>query len=439
MLFRSNEVAPAQHELAPVFASVNVASDHNQLIMELMKKVALRHDLVCLLHEKPFAGINGSGKHNNWSIGTDRGENLLEPGDTPAQNVRFLLFLCAVISAVDDYQDLLRISVAGAGNDHRLGANEAPPAIVSLFLGEELDGILSAIADGRQYSKRAGCEVEIGVKVLPHFPQDTTDRNRTSPFAFTGNKFEFRMLGSSASIAGANTVLNTAVAEELRKFADKLETATDTGEAARELIKSSIITHRRIIFNGNNYSDEWIREAEQRGLSNLKSTVDALPHFLDKKNVELFTSHCIFTESEMRSRFEILTENYCKVLHIEALTMLDMARGQIIPAVSDYLGKTCASLHAQSQLLPNSPLPNALKLAETISSKLDALILRTAELETALIDGDRQGRAIDNAVYYLNTVIPAMNSLRYSADCLEQLTAKQAWPFPTYKELLFDL
>ncbi len=434
-----NEVAPAQHELAPVFASVNVASDHNQLIMELMKKVALRHDLVCLLHEKPFAGINGSGKHNNWSIGTDRGENLLEPGDTPAQNVRFLLFLCAVISAVDDYQDLLRISVASAGNDHRLGANEAPPAIVSLFLGEELDGILSAIADGRQYSKRAGCEVEIGVKVLPHFPQDTTDRNRTSPFAFTGNKFEFRMLGSSASIAGANTVLNTAVAEELRKFADKLETATDTGEAARELIKSSIITHRRIIFNGNNYSDEWIREAEQRGLSNLKSTVDALPHFLDKKNVELFTSHCIFTESEMHSRFEILTENYCKVLHIEALTMLDMARGQIIPAVSDYLGKTCASLHAQSQLLPNSPLPNALKLAETISSKLDALILRTAELETALIDGDRQGRAIDNAVYYLNTVIPAMNSLRYSADCLEQLTAKQAWPFPTYKELLFDL
>ncbi|MDE5618202.1 MAG: glutamine synthetase III, partial [Clostridia bacterium] len=434
-----NEVAPAQHELAPVYAGVNVASDHNQLIMELMKKVALKHNLVCLLHEKPFAGINGSGKHNNWSIGTNKGENLLEPGDTPAQNVRFLLFLCAVINAVDDYQDLLRVSVASAGNDHRLGANEAPPAIVSMFLGEELDGILSAIADGRQYSKRAGCEVEIGVKVLPHFTKDTTDRNRTSPFAFTGNKFEFRMPGSSASIAGANTVINTAVAEELRLFADKLEVANDKDECARQLIKDSILQHGRIIFNGNNYCDEWIAEAKKRGLSNLTSTVDALPKFLDEKNIKLFTSHRIFTESEIHSRFEILTENYCKIMHIEALTMLDMTRKQIIPAVSDYLGKLCATISVQSKLFPDSPRPGGMEFAEKIGAKLDTLIQRASELENTLIDSNRHGLAIDNARYYRDIVIPAMNALRYNADCLEQLTAQEAWPFPTYKELLFGL
>ena len=334
---KHNEVAPAQHELAPIFSDTNSGTDHNQLTMELMKKIAAHHDMVCLLHEKPFDGVNGSGKHNNWSMSTDKGENLLEPGDTPEENVQFLLFLAATIKAVDDYQDLMRISASSAGNDHRLGASEAPPAIVSIFLGEELAGIIDAIADGRTYSKRAKCYFEMGVNVLPKFLKDTTDRNRTSPFAFTGNKFEFRMVGSSASIAGPNIILNTAVAESLKQFADELEGAEDFNEAVKALIKKTIIAHRRIIFNGNGYEDAWIKEAEKRGLCNYKSTPEAVPHFSDKKNIDLFASHGVFTPTEVKMRTAILLENYSKVIEIEAATMIDMAKKDILPSVAKYI------------------------------------------------------------------------------------------------------
>ncbi|WP_304406275.1 glutamine synthetase III, partial [uncultured Clostridium sp.] len=335
---KHNEVAPAQHELAPIFATTNIATDHNQLTMELMKSIANKHNLACLLHEKPFAGVNGSGKHNNWSISTDTGINLLEPGDTPSENAQFLLFLTAVIKAVDDYQDLLRVSVASAGNDHRLGANEAPPAIVSMFLGDELTDILTAIENDTSYTDKGRSEMEIGVRVLPKFFKDTTDRNRTSPFAFTGNKFEFRMLGSTFSIAGPNIVLNTIVAEELKQFADTLEISTDLDKDLNTLIKNTIKNHKRIIFNGNNYSDNWVQEAEKRGLLNLKTTPDALPYFIHSKNVDLFTKHHVFSESELYSRYEILMENYYKTIHIEALTMIDMVKKYIIPSVLSYQG-----------------------------------------------------------------------------------------------------
>lgn len=336
---KHNEVAPAQHELAPIFATTNIATDHNQLTMELMKSIANKHGLACLLHEKPFAGVNGSGKHNNWSISTDTGVNLLEPGDTPSENAQFLLFLTAVIKAVDDYQDLLRVSVASAGNDHRLGANEAPPAIVSIFLGDELTEILKSIENDTSYIDKEKSPMEIGVRVLPKFFKDTTDRNRTSPFAFTGNKFEFRMLGSAFSIAGPNIVLNTIVAEELRQFADILENSSNFDEDLNTLIKNTIKAHNKIIFNGNNYSNDWVKEAEKRGLLNLKTTPDALPSFVNSKNVELFTKHHVLSETELYSRYEILLENYSKTIHIEALTMIDLVKKEIIPAVLGYQGE----------------------------------------------------------------------------------------------------
>ncbi len=345
-----NEVAPSQHELAPIFTTTNIATDHNQLTMEIMKKVAQKHGLVCLLHEKPFAGVNGSGKHNNWSISTDTGVNLLEPGDTPYENAQFLLFLTAVIRAVDDYQDLLRISVASAGNDHRLGANEAPPAVISIFLGSELTEILDAIENDTPYGAKEKELLKIGVHVLPKFPKDTTDRNRTSPFAFTGNKFEFRMLGSASSIALPNTVLNTAVAEILKQYADKLEGASDFTSALHDLIKSEIKAHKRIIFNGNGYDDAWIAEAEKRGLSNLKTTPDAVAHYLDKKNVELFTAHKVYSEIEMQSRHEVFLDKYCKLLHIEAMTMLEMAKQDILPAVSAYSSSLAENIISKDQI-----------------------------------------------------------------------------------------
>ena len=349
---KHNEVAPAQHELAPIFATTNIATDHNQLTMELMKSIANKHNLACLLHEKPFAGVNGSGKHNNWSISTDTGINLLEPGDTPSENAQFLLFLTAVIKAVDDYQDLLRVSVASAGNDHRLGANEAPPAIVSMFLGDELTDILTAIENDTSYTDKGRSEMEIGVRVLPKFFKDTTDRNRTSPFAFTGNKFEFRMLGSTFSIAGPNIVLNTIVAEELKQFADTLENSTDLDKDLNSLIKNTIKNHKRIIFNGNNYSDNWVQEAEKRGLLNLKTTPDALPYFIHSKNVDLFTKHHVFSESELYSRYEILMENYYKTIHIEALTMIDMVKKYIIPSVLSYQGEIASIANNKKHKLP---------------------------------------------------------------------------------------
>jgi glutamine synthetase len=347
---KHNEVAPAQHELAPVFMNTNIATDHNQLTMELMKSVANKHNLACLLHEKPFAGVNGSGQHNNWSMGTDTGMNLLEPGETPYENAQFLLFLVAVIKAVDEYQDLLRVSAASAGNDHRLGANEAPPAIVSMFLGDELTDILEAIDSGSAYKGKVKSEVEIGVTVLPHFPKDATDRNRTSPFAFTGNKFEFRMLGSMFSAAGPNIVLNTAVAETLREFADKLEGSKNFNQDLAILVKETFHKHKRIVFNGNNYAGEWVEEAKRRGLSNLKTTVDALPAFISKKSVGLFTQHHVFTEPELHSRYEILLESYCKQLHIEALTMADMVRKEIIHFCISYQSEIAKLLEKKKEI-----------------------------------------------------------------------------------------
>ena len=431
---KHNEVAPAQHEMAPVFTTTNIATDHNQLTMEVMKRVAQKHGFICLLHEKPFDGVNGSGKHNNWSISTDEGENLLEPGKTPSENAQFLLFLTAVIKAVDEYQDLLRISVASAGNDHRLGANEAPPAIVSMFIGDELQAILDAIESGEDYTDMAKTKMDLGVSVLPDIPKDTTDRNRTSPFAFTGNKFEFRMLGSAINIACPNIMINTAVAEELRLFADELEKADDFQSALVALIKREIKAHKRIIFNGNGYDDAWVAEAEARGLHNLKSTADALPHYTDEANVELFTRHGVYSRIEMESREEALLEEYYKTLHIEALTMSDMVREEILPACVNY----------QSDL------------AKTIKNKKEAgiaggmeadLLGRVSALTEELYT---KGRALDTAVeqapdadaetvakYYHDTILPAMDAVRAPADQLEMLVGKKYWPFPTYSDILF--
>ncbi len=434
-----NEVAPAQHELAPIFATTNIATDHNQLTMEIMKKVAQRHGLVCLLHEKPFAGVNGSGKHNNWSMCTNTGVNLLEPGKSPSENAQFLLFLSAVIKAVDEYQDLLRISVASAGNDHRLGANEAPPAIVSMFIGDELAEILAAIEEGVAYDKKAAAKMEIGVHVLPSFPKDTTDRNRTSPFAFTGNKFEFRMLGSTFSISGPNIILNTAVAEELRQFADELEKADDFKNALNALIRRTIKDHKRIIFNGNNYSDEWVAEAERRGLLNLKSTPDALPYFVAEKNIKLFTAHKIFTESEIHSRYEILLENYSKTINIEALTAVEMSKREILPAAMSFLkdlSKTALNVKA---CCPAATVCAEEKLIEKISSLTGSLYGATEKLEAVTAEAASVSDALANAQYYRNAVVPAMDEVRTYADALETVIGESYWPFPTYGDLLYGV
>jgi glutamine synthetase len=431
---KHNEVAPAQHELASVYCDTNLATDHNQLVMELMKKVAARHGFKCLLHEKPFEGINGSGKHNNWSLSTDTGANLLDAGDNPSDNMLFLIMLCSVISAVDKHQDLLRISVASADNDHRLGKQEAPPAIVSIFLGEELLGILEAIADGRNYSRRANCEIQIGAKVLPRLRQDSTDRNRTSPFAFTGNKFEFRMPGSRFSVAGINTVINTIVADELSLAADKLEKAEDLTEGVAAVVRETMEKHKRIIFNGNGYSEDWVKEAEKRGLLNLPTTVDAMPYFTRPENIALFSKHEVFKRSELEARSEILAENYCKKLHIEALTMSDMTKSMILPAVTSYLGELAqTALNLTSVGINNAnpiiPRLNAL-YGETVKNN-DGL-----EKEISALDGLPDN--IEKARAYRDKVIPAMERLRTGADAMELLTAKKYWPFPTYADLLFS-
>ena len=435
-----NEVAPAQHELAPIYSTTNVATDHNQLTMEIMQKVAAKHGLVCLLHEKPFAGVNGSGKHNNWSMATDTGVNLLSPGETPHENAQFLLFLCAVIQAVDDYQDLLRISVATAGNDHRLGANEAPPAVVSMFLGDELTAILDAIETDTHYEGVTKTTMKLGVDVLPRFARDTTDRNRTSPFAFTGNKFEFRMLGSSNSIACANIMLNAAVAESLKEYADQLERAENFETALHDLIKTVIASHKRIIFNGNGYDDAWIQEAtEKRGLLNYRTTPDCIPHLLDEKNVKMLTEHKVFRESELRSRCEILLENYCKTVVIEANTMVDMARKQIVPAVAAYAAEVSANAAAKLALDPDMTCGYEKKLVKKLSGLVDQMDWRIDELKEAVLklqsctDAEQEGYAIRD------TVIPKMNELRAVADEAESLTAEEFWPFPTYGELLFGV
>ena len=435
---KHNEVAPAQHELAPVFTTTNIATDHNQLTMELMKSVANRHGLACLLHEKPFAGVNGSGKHNNWSISTDTGVNLLEPGETPHENAQFLLFLTAVIKAVDDYQDLLRVSVASAGNDHRLGANEAPPAIVSIFLGGELTEILESLENGADYHNKEKRQMEIGVTVLPHFPKDTTDRNRTSPFAFTGNKFEFRMLGSTFSISGPNIVLNTVVAEALRQFADILEKSTDFKSDLASLIKNTFHKHKRIIFNGNNYSDEWVTEAKRRGLSNLKTTVASLPEFVSQKSIELFSRHHVFSESELHSRYEILMEGYCKTLHIEALTMVDMVKREIIPAciayqneLADLLGRKRAWGEYDSSLEDY--------LLSSISKLSSCLLKKLTVLESALLESKEERDILSQATFYRDKVFGSMSELRLIVDELETLVANKHWPLPTYAEMLFSV
>ena len=432
-----NEAAPAQHELAPIFTTSNIATDHNQLTMEIMQRTARKHDLVCLLHEKPFAGVNGSGKHNNWSISTDTGVNLLNPGETPAENAQFLLFLAAVIKAVDEYQDLLRISVAGAGNDHRLGASEAPPAIVSMFLGDELNEILDAIKNDRPYSAGEKQLLKVGVHVLPRFPKDSTDRNRTSPFAFTGNKFEFRMLGSSASVADANTVLNTAVADVLRQFADELEGKWDFEGALHDLIRRTIREHDRIIFNGNGYDDAWTREAEARGLSNYRTTPDCLPHLLDEKNIALYTRHKVFSETELHARYEILQENYRKVVRIEALTMIDMARKDILPAVSRYGAALATALDAKQRVGVNDTYERecAAQISSLTGEMYEKLLHLERELDTLATVCD----SAEQSMFYKERILPAMAELRRAGDALESVTAADYWPFPTYGELLFGV
>ena len=435
-----NEVAPAQHELAPIYTTTNVATDHNQLTMEIMRKVASRHGLVCLLHEKPFAGVNGSGKHNNWSMATDTGVNLLTPGETPYENAQFLLFLCAVIKAVDDYQDLLRLSVATAGNDHRLGANEAPPAVVSMFLGDELTAVLEAIESDAPYSGTEKTVMKLGVHVLPKFTRDTTDRNRTSPFAFTGNKFEFRMVGSADSIACANIMLNAAVAESLKIYADRLEKAEDFETALHDLIKKTIKDHKRIIFNGNGYDDAWIQEAtEKRGLLNLRTTPDALPRILEKKNVDMLTSQKIFTPAEIYSRYEITLENYCKTVNIEGQTMVDMARKEILPAVEAYardLADTCAVKQAAAPGVSGRYEKKTIAKLSTLADEIDEA---TDALESALIKYKTVSDVTEAACMIRDVILQKMAELRVVCDEAETVTAEKYWPFPTYGELLFGV
>jgi len=435
---RHNETAPSQHEIALMYTASNIATDHNQLTMELMKSVAVRHGLACLLHEKPFAGVSGSGKHNNWSMATDTGVNLLEPGETPYENAQFLLFLVAVIKAVDDYQDLLTVSVSSAGNDHRLGADEAPPAIVSIFLGDELTGILDAIESGSEYHNKKQNQMEIGVTVLPHFPKDTTDRNRTSPFAFTGNKFEFRMLGSTFSVAGPNIVLNTVVAEILCQFADCLEQSKDFKRDLATLIKNTFHAHKRIIFNGNNYSGEWIAEAQRRGLSNLKTTVDALPKFISQKSIELFTKHHVFTESELHSRYEIFMERYCKTLHIEALTMVDMTKWYIIPACIDYQNEIVELLR-QKRECGGYDTSVEEHLLSNIAMLSACLLKKLTVLEEAILESNKTCDILACAVFYRNKILGTMSDLRLVADELESFVAKKHWPIPSYAEMLYSV
>ena len=435
-----NEVAPAQHELAPIYTTTNVATDHNQLTMEIMQKVAAKHGLVCLLHEKPFAGVNGSGKHNNWSIATDGGQNLLSPGDTPHENAQFLLFLCAVIKAVDDYQDLLRISVATAGNDHRLGANEAPPAVISIFLGDELNAVLEAIETDTPYAGTRRMQMKLGVDVLPKFNRDTTDRNRTSPFAFTGNKFEFRMLGSSNSIACANIMLNAAVAESLRIYADRLEKAEDFETALHEMIKKTIKDHKRIIFNGNGYDDAWIKEAtEERGLLNYRTTADCMPHLLDEKNVKMLTSLGVFTVDELKSRRDIMLENYCKSVLIEANTMISMVKRNIAPAITRFAADLAREATEKKAVLPGLACSYETGLIETLSALTDSIAARTGELEAAVTAVGDETDIVEEAAKIRDTVLPKMSELRVPCDAAETLTAKSYWPFPTYGDLLFSV
>ncbi len=435
-----NEVAPAQHELAPIYTTTNVATDHNQLTMEIMQKVASRHGLVCLLHEKPFAGVNGSGKHNNWSMATDTGVNLLTPGETPYENAQFLLFLCAVIQAVDDYQDLLRLSVASAGNDHRLGANEAPPAVVSMFLGDELTAILDAIENEKPYSGAEKTVMKLGVHVLPKFIRDTTDRNRTSPFAFTGNKFEFRMLGSSNSIACANIMLNSAVAESLKQYADHLEKAEDFETALHDMIRDTIRAHKRIIFNGNGYDDAWIEEATQkRGLLNLRTTPDALATLLEKKNVDMLTSLKVYSTAELHSRYEIMLENYCKTVNIEALTMVDMARKEILPAVEAYAADLAGTLAAKVKAVPELSCRYEKGVIRSLSTLADEIDAAIGALESALIRYKTISDLSEAAAVIRDVILQKMAELRVVCDEAENLTAEKYWPFPTYDKLLFGV
>ena len=434
-----NEVAPSQHELAPIYTTTNIATDHNQLTMEIMQKVASKHGLVCLLHEKPFAGVNGSGKHNNWSISTDSGINLLSPGETPYENAQFLLFLCAVIKAVDDYQDLLRISVASAGNDHRLGANEAPPAVISIFLGDELNMVLESIENDTPYFGYKKTQLKLGVDALPKFNRDTTDRNRTSPFAFTGNKFEFRMLGSSCSIASANIMLNSSVAESLKIFADKLEESTDFETDLHNLIKETIKAHNRIIFNGNGYDEKWIKEAEGRGLLNYRTTADCLPHLLDKKNVDMLTSHKVFSYEELESRLEIMLENYCKTIIIEANTMVSMVRGQIAPSISKFSSTIAQDALSKRSLNPNIVCKYEFDLVKKLSDLTDIINEKVEELQNILLIisdiNDFQTKA--NSIR--DNLLNKMCELRVVCDEAEMYVAKEYWPFPTYADILFSV
>lgn len=435
-----NEVAPSQHELASIYTVANVATDQNQLIMEIMQRVASRHDLVCLLAEKPFAGVNGSGKHNNWSLATDTGVNLFKPGETPYENAQFLLFLCAAVQAVDNYQDLLRLSVATAGNDHRLGANEAPPAVISIFLGDELTAVLDAIETDTPYSGTEKTVLKLGVHVLPKFTRDTTDRNRTSPFAFTGNKFEFRMVGSSDSIACANIMLNAAMAETLKEFADRLEGVSDFESALHDLIKETIKAHKRIIFNGNGYDDAWIKEAtEKRGLLNLRTTPDALATVLEKKNVEMLTSLKIFSEAEIRSRYEICLENYCKTVNIEGLTMVDMARKEILPAVEAYLGNLSGTVAAKTAAVPGLACKYEKDLISKLSKLADEISDAASSLDTTLIRLKAIPDVTDAAYVIRDVVLQKMAELRVVCDEAESITADKYWPFPTYGDLLFGV
>ena len=437
---KHNEVAPSQHELAPIFTTTNIATDHNELTMEVMKKIAEKHGLVCLLHEKPFAGVNGSGKHNNWSISTNTGENLLDPGKTPETNIQFQLFLAAIVKAVHEYQDLLRISVASAGNDHRLGANEAPPAIISMYLGDDLGALVDSIINGTEYISKGKVKMSTGVDVLPDFKKDTSDRNRTSPFAFTGNKFEFRALGSALNIACPNIMLNTMVAEELSEFYDELKDASDLDAAVKALIKKTFTEHQAIIFNGNNYAPEWVEEAEKRGLLNLKSLPDAVEHYIDQKNLDLFTKNKIYSVDEIHARYEIELENYAKIINIEALTMIDMAKKDMIPAVTSYVRELTDTALAKKALSDAIPTSVEEDLITSLSNKLVCFSKKTAELENAVIGASEyEGDVLAYAKYYRESVFSVMTELRAIGDAMETETAADYWPYPSYGEMLYGV
>ncbi len=436
---KHNEAAPAQHELAPIYTTTNIATDHNQLTMEVMKNVANEHGLVCLLHEKPFKGVNGSGKHNNWSLLTDTGKNLFKPGDSPQDNAIFLLLLIAIIKGIDEYQDLLRLSVAYAGNDHRLGGGEAPPAIMSIFIGDDLNEIFNSLETGVKYNGKSKERINIGVDVLPNLPKDTTDRNRTSPFAFTGNKFEFRALGSSMSIACPNIIINTIMAEELQFFADKLEGAEDFNKTLNELIIDSYKKHKRIIFNGDGYSKEWEEEAEKRGLLNLKTTTEALPYYLAEKNVNLFLKHKIYTNDEIYSRYSIILDMYYKTIHIEGATMVEMARREIIPAISHYIGKISSSLNAKNSAVPNLACDCEVGLIKLLSNTLNSIYNKVNKLDELLVDYELSNDSLVNAKFCADFVLPAMEELRADVDLAEANTSSNFWPFPNYGDLLFRI